>query len=352
MSSRFQFFRLFLVLFVVSASGDSLDILYADEILHIPVGADISAMGDAGVVYPRRAIAAHWNPAASGMLDRYEASVEYAGLYWGLSHHGALAFHAPLQGATGITALVIPFYSGAIATFDSLPGTFHERLLDPSKRADGSGTGVITDNQNLFLLSLGKKLSFPMPRSDAAGQPRDIVLALGLGFRGITHIIRENQKVRMGMNANIDAGMLLQIDLDYDFVSKQTVRQLLMGAAFKNFIPGKVNWAHSDDGSGLREYSEPLKPVQYLGISYNDISKILGADWLVSLELHKDYDVSYHGGIEAVFWDLAAFRAGFSGSTPTLGAGVRYRNYFFDYAFRFDPVAVTALRVSAGIMWN
>lgn len=342
---------LFLLLLRFSVWGDSLEIRYAGEILHIPVGADVAAMGDAGVVLPRRAVSVHWNPASAGMLESYEASLEYAGLYWGMSHHGAVAFHAPLRGETGMTGLIIPFYSGAITTYDTLTGTYHERLLDPSKRADGTGTGVLTDNQNLFLLALGKRFSIPMPRSSFSGKPLSIDFGIGGAFRGLTHTIKYDEKVRMGMNANIDAGFLARIGLDYDFQAKETIRSITFGATFKNFIPGNVSWAHSDDGSGKGEYREPLKAIQYYGVAYADESQLLGGDWVFSLAIHNDYQVSYHGGVEALFWDIAAFRAGFSDGVPTLGAGVRYRNYFFDYAFRFDPVDISPLRVVAGVVF-
>ncbi|MFP4163807.1 MAG: hypothetical protein ACLFQB_02225 [Chitinispirillaceae bacterium] len=348
---RVSCFVYLLLLLQFSTSGDSLEVRYAGEILHIPVGADVAAMGDVGVVLPRRAVSVHWNPASAGMLRRYEASLEYAGLYWGLSHHGAAAFHTPLQDETGITGLVMPFYSGAITTYDTLPGTLHERLLDPSKRADGSGTGVLTDNQTLFLLALGKMFSFPIPRSTFAGQPRTVDVAFGGAFRGITHTIKYKEKVRMGMNANIDAGIVARVGLDYDFNTKETVRFLTLGATFKNFIPGKVTWAHSVDESGIGEYSEPLKAIQYYGIAYEDRSQLFGGDWVFALSIHNDYEVSYHGGVEAVFWDIAAFRAGFSDGVPTLGAGITYQNYFFDYAFRFDPVDISPLRVVAGVVF-
>jgi hypothetical protein len=97
-------------------------------------------------------------------------------------------------------------------------------------------------------------------------------------------------------------------------------------------------------------YREPFSFAQYYGIAFVDRSGDLFANWTIALSLHKEYEVTYHGGIEAEFWDMAYFRVGFSHRTPTLGAGLRYRRFFIDYALRFDEIAVSFVRMTVGIV--
>jgi hypothetical protein len=45
---------------------------------------------------------------------------------------------------------------------------------------------------------------------------------------------------------------------------------------------------------------------------------------------------------------MVAFRAGLSDKTVTLGAGIVYKAYCFDYAFSFDDLDNSPVRLSLG----
>ena len=113
------------------------------------------------------------------------------------------------------------------------------------------------------------------------------------------------------------------------------------GISIKDFLGTSVVWVHSPEN-----YQETVDGIQYYGISYIDRTHFLGANWVVSLALEKSYEVTYHGGIEAEFFDLIALRVGLSQNVWTCGAGITYRNYSLDYAFRFDDIDYSPLRIA------
>lgn len=153
-----------------------------------------------------------------------------------------------------------------------------------------------------------------------------------------------DDKKYIGAGVSVDAGLIATIGLDYDLKRKETDRQVLIGITIRDFIPSEVVWLNS-----VQDYKEPFRYSQYYGIAYVDKSGDLGGNWTIALSLKKQYELSYHGGIEAEFWNTISFRGGFSGKTPTLGAGVHYKRYFMDYAFRFDQIDFSYMRMTLGV---
>jgi hypothetical protein len=298
-------------------------------------------MGDAGVAVPLDAAGVFWNPASHAYVKQYEISAEYARLYGGLSTQGDAAFHVPLQEQMSVDAFYVRYQSGAIKEWDSLPGTELQRLEDPSLRPDGSYNSLFYNDQNLAVLSLAKIFPMPIPRPEGYSYPLPVDLSAGVSFKGFWQTLNPEGKVRMGMNINCDAGLLLHVSIDYDLAKKQVDRELFVGATVKDFLGTSVVWLHSPDN-----YQEIVDMTQYYGISYIDRTRLLGANWLVSFALEKSYDVTYHAGIEAEFFDLIALRVGLSQNVWTCGAGVTYRNYSLDYAFRFDDIDYSPLRLA------
>jgi hypothetical protein len=151
-------------------------------------------------------------------------------------------------------------------------------------------------------------------------------------------------KFRMGMGMNVNAGAEAVIGVDYNFATKTISRQVTLGASLRNIFPSNIIWLHSPTG-----YREPFSFSQTYGISYYDKSGDLFANWTLAFALEKTDKLTYHGGIEAELWNIVALRAGMSNETPTLGAGVHYKNCFMDYAFRFDDLAWSMLRITMGV---
>ena len=126
---------------------------------------------------------------------------------------------------------------------------------------------------------------------------------------------------------------MVRIGLDYDLSKKVTNRNIVFGNCCRDFLPAEIIWVHSPLG-----YREKIRYSHYYGISYVDKSGDLGGNWTFALALDKQYTTSLRLGLEAEFWNIAVFRAGLSGKIPTLGAGVHYKRYYMDYAFRFDKI--------------
>jgi hypothetical protein len=298
-------------------------------------------MGDAGVAVPLDAAGVFWNPAGHAFVKQYEISAEYARLYGNLSSHGCAALHVPLQEQMSVDAFYVRYQSGAIKLWDSLPGTELQRLQEPSLRADDSYNGFFYNDQNLAVLSLAKIFPMPIPRPTSYSYPLPVDVSIGVSFKDFWQTLNPNGKVRMGMNINCDAGLLLRVSIDYDLKKKQVCREIYAGVTLKDFLGTRVVWLHSPDN-----YEETVDGIQYYGISYIDKTHFLGANWLVSFALEKSYDLTYHTGIEAEFFDLIALRVGLSQNVWTCGAGVTYRNYSLDYAFRFDDIDFSPLRLA------
>ena len=314
---------------------------YASEIDNLPASCRAASMGDAGVALPLDAACVFWNPSAHGFLNTYELSAEYANLYGGMSNQGCAAIHVPLQDQMSIDAFYTRYQSGTIYQWDTLPGTELERLSDPSLRADGSYSGIFSNDQNLLILSVAKVVSLPVPRVDSYSYPLPVDIAGGINFKGFWQTMNPGGMVYMGMNVNCDAGLMLRVGIDYDLAKKQVSREIYGGVDVRNFLGTRMVWLHSPE-----DYQETMDMSESYGISYIDKTHILGANWILSFGVLRDYGTSYHGGIEAQFADMISFRAGLSDNVFTCGAGVTYKNYSLDYAYRFDEIAASPMRLS------
>jgi len=332
--------------FSADAFGQSSSVQYAAELNNIPSSCRIAAMGDAGVAVPLDAAGVFWNPAAHAFVNQYEVSAEYAKLYDGLSSHGCAAIHVPLQEQMSVAAFYARFQSGPISEWDSLPGTEEERLQNPDLRADGSNNGLFYNDQNLAILSLAKIFPMPIPRPESYSYPLPVDLSVGLSFKDFWQTLNPGGKVRMGMNINCDAGLLLRVSIDYNLAKKEVCREIYAGVSIKDFLGTRVVWLHSPEN-----YQETVDGSQYYGVSYIDKTRFLGANWLVSFALEKSYDLTYHAGIEAQFFDMVALRAGLSQDVFTCGVGVTYRTYSLDYAFRFDDIDFSPLRLALRVVF-
>jgi hypothetical protein len=324
-----------------AAAESSNAVRYAAELNSVPASCRVAAMGDAGVAVPLDAAGVFWNPASHAYVKEYEISAEYARLYGNLSAHGCAALHVPLQEQMSVDAFYVRYQSGAIKQWDTLPGTEQQRLADPSLRADGSYDGLFYNDQNLATISLAKIFPMPIPRPESYSYPLPIDVSAGVSFKDFWQTLNPGGKVRMGMNINCDAGLLLRVSIDYNLQKKEVSREVYAGVMLKDFLGTSVVWLHSPDN-----YQERVDGSQYYGLSYIDRTHFLGANWLVSFAVEKSYTVTYHGGIEAEFFDMVALRAGLSDKVVTCGAGVTYRNYSLDYAFRFDDIDYSPLRLA------
>ncbi len=344
----FSVFLPALLLLLSNISGiiaEELQIRYAADMTYLPAGAQVAAMGDVGVVLPKRASSVIWNPASVSFARQVELSAEVADIYHGLSRQACFALRIP-QRQLASSIVYAPFLSGNIPFFDSLPSTYEESLNDVSLRSDGAPKGYFQNNQHQMILTVGKMLSLKMPTIPGSGLPRPLDISAGLSLKGYWQTMNPEGRKYMGVGVNADLGAMVSIGLDYDLSKKVTSRNIILGVAVRDFIPAEIIWVHSPLG-----YREKIRYSHYYGISYVDKSGDLGGNWTFALALDKQYTTSLRLGLEAEFWNIAVFRAGLSDKIPTLGAGVYYKRYYMDYAFRFDKVDFSFFRMTVGMVF-
>ncbi|MFW5775583.1 MAG: hypothetical protein ACOCW2_04760, partial [Chitinivibrionales bacterium] len=229
--------------------------------------------------------------------------------------------------------------------WDSLPGTLKEREAAwQDNRHIYEGNGIFHNNQHLIVATASKRFSIPVPRPTGFSTPMPVDLAAGINFKYFWQTITPEDKVRMGMNVNVDVGAALQIGADYDLKNQRISRKVLIGVSVRNALPTDIVWMHS-----YQNYREPVDYSVLWGISYSDYTGFLWADWTASFAINKSYRSTVQAGVEAVFLDCVAIRGGVDDASPTLGAGLRIKMFTFDYAFSFDDITFSPLRLSMGV---
>jgi hypothetical protein len=317
---------------------------------HLPAGSDIVALGENGVALFDHGVSALWNAAAPAFSRNYEFSAEFASLYEGMSQQACIAMKVPLSDGLGASVIYMPFFSGAIPLQDTLPESYLARLGNLNLRANGTAEGMFSNNQHLVIASIGKLMNLSMPRTAGTGYPLPLEIGGGISFKSYWQTMNPNNLTRMAMNVNLDVGFGVRMGLDYDLGRKEVSRQLILGIAARDFLPSPVIWIDSrDEYNPDRSYREEVTPSLYGGITYVDKTRILGGNWTLTVAADRQYRTIYHFGAQGEFWNLIAFRLGLSDNTPTIGAGITYRKYFLDYSFKFDELAYSYVRLSAGI---
>lgn len=326
------------------------EIRYTADVFRLPVGADVAAMGDVGVVLLRRVYSTLWNPAAASFIDRYEITMEGADLYGHLSQHGCIAATAPIHKNIGAAISYQPFYSGIIEEYDSVSSSVIESGIKTF-----SPTGYFKNYHHLFTLSSARKVSYILPRVSETDIKRTADFAAGLNIKAYLQTMNPKGYRYIGAGYNFDLGLAARIVLDTDLKSGEMRREFVAAATIRDFFPSKVRWVSSVKTrlyNSPQNYTEPFSSSQYYGIAYVDKSGDFFVDLTLALSLHKEYgEVTYHGGIEAEILKMVSFRLGFSDRIPTLGSGVRYKNFFIDYALRFDEINPSYIRLTLGLFF-
>lgn len=339
-------FVVWLVLLVAPATSEEA-LRYANEMGRLPVGAKIAAMGDAGVALPQRASSALWNAASPGYFDKYEVSAEGADLYQHLSQQGCFTGGIPLKKMSGIAINYIPFYSGLIPRYDSIPETTGNNGL-----TEYTPHGYFRNFQHLLNIAYARRYTFNLPRFGATELPLPCEISAGVNCKTYVQTMNPDGNYHMGLGYNADAGVIVRIGMDYHLSTREISRQLFLAAAVRDMLPSDILWIYHANDVWMYSpdaYRERFTYAQYYGIAFKDQSGDLPFNWTAALALHKEYAVSYHAGVEVELLNRVSFRAGLSDKIPTLGAGIRYNRFYADYAFRFDAVALSLVRLTVGM---
>lgn len=330
---------------VIDVFTGELGIRYVNEFNRIPLGCRANALGNSGVVLPYSDFAAFWNPAISAFDDKFVVSVEGAKLYGGLSSLGALYFMAPVQAGVVAGLNYAAFFPGSITQWDTIPGTYEEVQTNQLYSQSGySDKGVFHNNKHRVTATVGKLFNLPVRRSVAHAVPMPVDIAVGLNVKALWETMTPDDDVRMGMNINMDLGLAIRLGVDYDFKEKRLKREFLVALSWIDLLPTKMKWLHS-----WEDYEEETKSSQHYGLAYIDRSGFLKGNWTIVLALQKQYDVSVHAGLEGEFFNMVAFRVGYSDKRANLGCGIHYKRYSLDYSFSFDELKYSPVRITAGV---
>ena len=253
------------------------------------------AMGSAYVAVADDASGAIWNPAGLGRLSRRELQASSARLY-GLDmseQYGALAVPSWRWGAA---ALVFRrFAVGGIEMRD-------ERNVLLSE---------FEDSETEFSVAYGRSASERWSFGGLAKLQRQKIAGyddFGLG-------------IDLGLQAR--PGLLFTSGADW-------ARRLSFGLAVRNAIEPSLRLDQDDvaDPSALRTglaYRQPIGGTRALLAT-------------VDVEKTKDVDVDLRAGLEARLHSLIALRGGWNGEGYTAGAGLRWRDYSFDYVLEDNEI--------------
>lgn len=338
-----------LMLLALSQEMVGQDIRYAAEHTNVDIGVRAIAMGGTGVSLTGGGITSYWNPSLISLDPHYKVFVEGSRLYGGLSNIGSANAVVPINKGPHLGLLYDAFFSGDITQWDSLPGTATDRLYNPELRPTAqSGRGVFHNNSHIAAVTAAKSFSLSLPRPQGFSVPFPVDVAGGINFKYHWQTLTPDDDVRIGMNVNVDVGVSARIGVDFDLQSQTVSREIVIGLAVKNALPTKETWLGS-----YEDYGETVDASYYYGMSYADRSGFLFADWTVAVSLERAYKTSAHIGLEALFWDHVAFRAGVDNRIPTVGAGVQFKlgpldMIAIDYALVFNELAITPLCLSVG----
>lgn len=324
-------------------TGEDLPIRYAGEFNIVPLGCRTVSMGGAGVVLPYSDLACFWNPSLITLQNNYQTHVEGAKLYGNMASVGAISLVAPIQKGLNAALSYSAFFPGAVTQWDSLPFGYEEmKYIYPT---DGyQSAGWFTNNKHRITATVAKVFNVPIPRPSNYSLPLPVDFGFGLNIKYLWETMNPSDKVRMGYNINVDFGMVVRIGVDYSIARDMIDREILIAMSLRDILPTKMIWMHS-----YENYEEPIDGTQYFGISYIDRSGFLHGNWTIALAMHRLYRNTLHAGIEGEFFDMVTFRCGISNRVATLGAGVKYSRYSIDYAFTFDNLEYSYVRIGVGV---
>jgi len=175
--------------------------------------------------------------------------------------------------------------------------------------------------------------------------PYDYSIILGYGAE-----IQENLTAGISLkytSENIDKTSGSNITADAGFIYKMDLNQHLL----------RLGLTLSNLGPELKMDKIGFEPPKILKIGISDQFNLFSNKLLLASQiiLQVDYDSLYSFGLEYWIQNLIALRAGYklgAFNHPTFGAGVRYNNIQFDYAFvKYDELGDTH-RFSALYSWG
>jgi len=263
-------------------------------------GARGMGMGRAFAALPGDASSAFSNPAATALIDRNEFSAFHTSLFMG-TNYDCLAFAYPV-GLLGVFTLS----AGRLGT-----GEIHQWDIYNRRGSD------ISSSDFLFGVSYGREVGYGF--------------AGGVTLKGV------------GLEIGSDAGYSLGMDLGFQYKPK-FIDGLNFGVGLGDLLQPHIK---------LRSVEDKYQTISRFGFSYSrDFAENFGGAIVTEMEKITGRDSRFHPGLELVFYESYALRAGYDHDRMTFGGGIIYNIFKLDYAYENIEFLGGSHRVSLGITFG
>lgn len=288
-----------ILLFIISFGAK-----YAGEFMELGVGARPLGMGSAFVAISDDATAPYWNPAGLANLKAKELFLMHSQNFGGTINHNTVSYVYPdtvAKQGMGISLYEVGIPEMPIDTLDSL-----ERTANLSDW--------------VFYLSYAKNTGWG---------------SIGLSVKGITRKWAVNSAYGIGT----DVGALFKY------------KDLSFGISIENLFGTVLVW-----NTGTKEYLPPVIKMggaflKYFPSTSSNVIVASGIDINLEQKMSETPLGDTHLGIEYWYKGLYAFRIGQDWGKLTVGAGIIYRQFKFDYAMRFHPELGRCDRISGSMIF-
>jgi len=265
------------VLLAVSAAADDAG---QESVFSHGVSAMSLGMGGGFTSLATDASAVYYNPAGLSYLEYQELSVMHTVLFESTIYDYA-AWVYPLSDKSGIGLGFM-----RVGTDDILKTVnFEEQYL-------------FDYTYSQFILSFGQRLG------------RHI--SIGASAKMVNQSLDEFSDYGFGL----DAGVLVKV-----------YKNLSLGVIARDVLPAKIK---------LNTYEETVPASVMGGLSLKDLkfSEHLSLTASLDVEKYEQRSFKFHGGAQLAFYDAYYLRAGYDRDNMSFGAGLRFHQLKFDYAYK------------------
>ena len=294
---------------------------YAADYLDYGADARGLALGAACTALCDDATAFYWNPARLAYVSSLEVAFMYASQFGSfrepLGYYFYLGGALPLGEAT-LAVNILRFAVNDIPRYPAYPDDEYsvaQRAAAIHARG-GSPDGWFEDREQALFLSFAKMNRFNL---DLGWLYFNIPLEIPFG--GNVKLLTQQLDNASARGIGLDAGISIKADFA-DVMAHYDIGALTFAVALSDLTRTGLDWDSKVDAvrPGLRlagAWEVPLGKV----------------DFRVAREVAYKYANRYRHGLEVVYDDMVALRAGYDHDRPACGAGFRWQAWEFDYAF-------------------
>ena len=307
----------------------------ADAFWLIPVSAREMAVGQAVIANVDDATAFHWNPAGLGRMTSLGAVSSYTSMVGGLASHQMLAAGMPVGNQLVLGASWVRLGVDDIPVLPALDYIGSDEREYYAKLYGSNPLGYMNYSHDAFTLTLARDMNvdFKMGWSYLT-----LPLRIPVGVSVKYFSISSGDSVSAS-GIGFDAGGQVSFDVNRA-LDTRALGEITLGAALSNVAGTKITW-DTPKATGDPEYSDKLEMALAWGASYRQPLQMINSSVIVSSTVAADGSA---WGIEYWYRDIVALRAGrdmLDTTSRSIGAGVAYFGFGFDYAIQWHPLGIT-----------